>query len=263
MILPQGRRCRYLVPVRRVARVLLVLLVGLIGYGVGIGQPYVLRPPLVPGQDAVTDSASLAAQVSVDDVGGRVLSIRPAERARVLFVLYPGGFVRPQAYEWLGRALASHGVQTVIPEFTADLAVLDANRAAALVAHYTEGRPVVLGGHSLGGVMAAGYVADHPGSAAGLVLMASYPAEDKSLAGASFPALSLLAERDGLANESAVRGGMKRLPPNSRLVVVPGAVHSFFGRYGPQAGDGIPTVSRAEAEAAIVAAVVTYLDAVA
>jgi len=242
--------------------VLVVLLVGLLGYGLGVAQPYVLRPPLVAGQDAITDAASGAAVVSVDEVGGRVLSIRPAGPARALLVLYPGGFVRPQAYEWLGRALASRGVHTVIPEFPADLAVVDAGRAAALIAHYADGRPVVLGGHSLGGAMAAGYAADHPGAVAGLVLLASYPAQDTSLTGASFPALSLLAEHDGVADPDAVRGGLDRLPPGSRLVVVRGAVHSFFGRYGPQAGDGLPTVSRAEAEAGVVEAVGAYLDGV-
>ncbi len=35
------------------------------------------------------------------------------------------------------------------------------------------------------------------------------------------------------------------------------------GRYGPQAGDGIPTVSRAEAEASIVAALTDFLGRVA
>ena len=35
--------------------------------------------------------------------------------------------------------------------------------------------------------------------------------------------------------------GLKRLPAGSQLVQIDGGVHSFFGRYGPQAGDGVPT----------------------
>lgn len=54
--------------------------------------------------------------------------------------------MRPQAYEWLGRALAEQGVQTVIPEFFADLAVTGKDRADALIAHYAAGRTVVIGG---------------------------------------------------------------------------------------------------------------------
>lgn len=248
---------------RRLLKVLLVVLVGLLGYGVGLAQPYVLRPPLVPGQDAAGDPAGARAVVSLDDVGGRVLSVRPEADADILFVLYPGGLVRPQAYEWLGRALAGRGVHTVIPEFPVDLAVLDAGRAQRLVDHYAAGRPVVVGGHSLGGAMAAAWASDHPDAVAGLVLLAAYPPDGDDLTAAGFPALVLQAEHDLVADGDAVRGGLDRLPAGTDLVVVEGAVHSFFGRYGPQAGDGIPTVSRAEAEASIVAALTDFLGRVA
>lgn len=248
---------------RRLLKVLLVVLVGLLGYGVGLAQPYVLRPPLVPGQDAAGDPAGARAVVSLDDVGGRVLSVRPEADADILFVLYPGGLVRPQAYEWLGRALAGRGVHTVIPEFPVDLAVLDAGRAQRLVDHYAAGRPVVVGGHSLGGAMAAAWASDHPEAVAGLVLLAAYPPDGDDLTAAGFPAVVLQAEHDLVADADAVRGGLDRLPASTDLVVVEGAVHSFFGRYGPQAGDGIPTVSRAEAEASIVAALTDFLGRVA
>ena len=248
---------------RRLLKVLLVVLVGLLGYGVGLAQPHVLRPPLVPGQDAAGDPAGARAVVSLDDVGGRVLSVRPEAGADILFVLYPGGLVRPQAYEWLGRALAGRGVHTVIPEFPVDLAVLDAGRAQRLVDHYAAGRPVVVGGHSLGGAMAAAWASDHPEAVAGLVLLAAYPPDGDDLTAAGVPALVLQAEHDLVADADAVRGGLDRLPAGTDLVVVEGAVHSFFGRYGPQAGDGIPTVSRAEAEASIVAALTDFLGRVA
>lgn len=237
-----------------------VLLAAALGYGVHAVQSIAIRPPLVVGQDAVYPDAP--AQVTLDDAGGRVLHIKPASGgASVLFVLYPGGLVRPQAYEWLGHALAARGVETVIPEMPLDLAVLGTDRATALIDRYAAGRPVVLGGHSLGGAMAASYAAKNPAKLSGLILMAAYPAEGDSLTSASFKALSLQAELDGVAKADAVRGGLDRLPAGSRLVVIPGAVHSFFGRYGPQAGDGVPTVDRADAERAIVAAVIAYLDA--
>lgn len=248
---------------RRLLKVLLVFLVGLLGYGVGLAQPHVLRPPLVPGQDAAGDPAGARAVVSLDDVGGRVLSVRPEADADILFVLYPGGLVRPQAYEWLGRALAGRGVHTVIPEFPVDLAVLDAGRAQRLVDHYAAGRPVVVEGHSLGGAMAAAWASDHPDAVAGLVLLAAYPPDGDDLTAAGFPAVVLQAEYDLVADADAVRGGLDRLPAGTDLVVVEGAVHSFFGRCGPQAGDGIPTVSRAEAEASIVAALTDFLGRVA
>lgn len=231
--------------------------VALLSYGIGLVQPILLRGPLVVGQDAVTGAASASVRVTVEDVNGRVLHIVPSEASRVVLIIYPGGLVRPQAYEWLGRALASDGVETWIPEMPVDLAVLAKDRADTLIAASVD-RPVVLAGHSLGGAMAADYAARQPGRLRGLVLMGAYPAADVRVR-APWSALTLAAEHDGLATPDKVRDGLSRLPEGSRLSVVPGAVHAFFGRYGPQSGDGVPTVSRADAEASIVAVVRDYL----
>jgi hypothetical protein len=38
-------------------------------------------------------------------------------------------------------------------------------------------------------------------------------------------------------------------------------VHSYFGDYGEQPGDGTPTVSRSEAQRQIVAATVAFMNA--
>ncbi len=55
---------------------------------------------------------------------------------------------------------------------------------------------------------------------------------------------------------------MARLPADAELVVLGGAVHSFFGRYGPQRGDGEPTYTRAEAETEITAALAAFFTGV-
>ena len=49
---------------------------------------------------------------------------------------------------------------------------------------------------------------------------------------------------------------------NGTYVVVPGAVHSFFGDYGPQADDGTPTADRDAAQAEITKATRAVLAAV-
>lgn len=252
----------------RSARRWIAILVALVvGFGVATALPYVRRPPLVIGQDAVTDAASLAVPVTLEDAGGAVIVARPPSgvtESDLLVVLYPGGLVRPQAYEWLARVLAAQGHLTVIPEMPLDLAVLAADRATGLAQRYGVGKRMVLAGHSLGGAMAAQYVADQvragEGDAiAGLVLLAAYPPDGVDLTSAAFQAVSLQAENDGVADEAAVTGGLTALPAGTELVVVPGSVHAFFGRYGPQSGDGIPTTSRAEAERVITGAVLDFL----
>ena len=137
-------------------------------------------------------------------------------------------------------------MRTLIPVFPVDLAVTAPNRADRLLP-LAEGKPVVLGGHSLGGAMAARYVLRHPKAVTGLVLLGAYSADGDDLSGLPLDVLVLAAENDGLASLEEVRAGMGQLP-SAQLTVIKGSVHSFFGRYGPQAGDGLPSVTRAAAE---------------
>ncbi|MFC3835011.1 MULTISPECIES: alpha/beta fold hydrolase [Deinococcus] len=258
--MPTLRPVRARLPAR--VRVWLTALLALLsGYVISTARQAAVRPPLVLGQDSVPPNGAAPSRVTLEDVGGRAIVITPIGReVSTLLVLYPGGLVRPQAYEWLGRALTERGVQTVIPVFPLDLAVTGVNRADAVIARYGQGRRVVIAGHSLGGAMAAQYASGHPDTLDGLILMAAYPAGNVDLKGRRLPALSLLAEEDGVAAETDVRDGLARLPDGSTLTVIPGAVHAFFGRYGPQKGDGRPTVTRAQAESAIVQAVTSFLD---
>ncbi|HEY3336870.1 MAG TPA: alpha/beta hydrolase [Propionicimonas sp.] len=252
---------------KRFLRWLAVLVVIGLAFGAGTVSTVLVRPPLVVGQDAVTDVAS-ATLTPVLDVtnGARTIVVQPpsgTELKDTLVIIYPGGLVRPQAYEWLARALAVRGYTTVIPEFSFDLAVTDTGRATGLIARYAEGRRVVLAGHSLGGAMAGQYLADELRAGrqpvAGLVLMGAYPPDGADLTGADLKAVSLRAENDHVADPVKVADGLKRLPAGSKLLQIDGAVHSFFGRYGPQAGDGVPTVSRSQAETQILAAFDDFL----
>ena len=237
----------------------------LLGVALGLLWPTLHRPALVIGQDAAypttTAGAEVQARASWSEADGGVIDIRPTiGRADTLLILYPGGLVRPQAYQWLGTALAAHNVETVIVRFPFDLAVTGIDRADAVIARYAQGRPVYLAGHSLGGAMAAQYLSGKPGKVRGLILMGAYPAGNVSLrAQTGLRVLDLMGEHDLVAKASDVKGGLTRLPENTELVTVKGSVHAFFGRYGAQAGDGLPTVPRSAAEAQIVRAVSGFI----
>lgn len=250
---------------RQRLRPLALVLLLVLGVALGLLWPTLHRSPLMLGQDAAYPGAQ--ARVSWSEADGGVIDVQPTTgRAATLLVVYPGGLVRPQAYQWLGTALAPAGVETVIVRFPLDLAVTGINRADAVIARYAQGRPVVLAGHSLGGAMAAQYLSSQnvggaaAGKVRGLILMGAYPAGNVSLKGqTNLAVLSLLGEHDTVAKASDVKGGLTRLPASAKLVTIEGSVHAFFGRYGPQKGDGVPTVSRADAEAQIVRAVLTFL----
>lgn len=247
---------------KRVLKVVGFLLGLALVFGVGWAWPILVRPPLVLGQDAITDPAAGQVPVTLGEAGGRAIVARPPAGAPdrdLMVIVYPGGLVRPQAYEWLARALASDGYPTVVPEFSFDLAVTDPDRADALIQRYAEGRRVVLAGHSLGGAMAAQYAAGHADRLAGLILFAAYPGDSADLAAAGLPVLSLIGEHDQVVNAAAREAAWQRLPSDTRRVTIAGGVHAFFGRYGPQQGDGVPTVTREAAEQQIRQAVEDFL----
>jgi dienelactone hydrolase len=82
------------------------------------------------------------------------------------------------------------------------------------------------------------------------VLYAAYPAG--KLSRSDLRVLSVSGSADGLATPAKIQAAKADLPASTRYVVVAGGVHSFFGDYGVQSGDGTPTTSQAAAQAQVV-----------
>ncbi len=97
------------------------------------------------------------------------------------FIFYPGGKVDYRSYAPQARAIAEAGYLVIIPEMPLNLAVFNANAANDIITAYPDIENWAIGGHSLGGAMAAKYVYDNPDTMNGLVLWASYPAGSNDL----------------------------------------------------------------------------------
>ena len=160
---------------------------------------------------------------------------------RDALVFYPGGKVEPTAYLPLLTTLARDGVDCFLVKMPLNMAFFRINAAAPLQAAYEYDRWYV-GGHSLGGACAAIYAANHPDRLTGLILLAAYatrPLDD------DLNVLVLYGSEDGVLNRAKVEQGRQYLPASARAFELPGGNHAQFGDYGPQRGDGLPTVSRA------------------
>jgi hypothetical protein len=185
-------------------------------------------------------------------------------RPRTGLVFVPGARVDPRAYAHVLRPLAQAGYLVTVLKEPFGISFVDAGHPKRVMAAHPEIAQWVVAGHSLGGVTASSFADAHPvvGDApvAGLVLWASYPA--RRLERADLTVTSVSAERDGLSTPAKVEESKSKLPPDATYVVVPGAVHSWFGDYGLQAGDGTPTGDRAEAQTQITKATRTVLAAV-
>lgn len=176
-------------------------------------------------------------------------------------ILYPGGRVDARAYAPAARAIARHGFLVTIVPMPLDLAFFDLDAAREVISAHPEIDRWAVGGHSLGGAMAARFAHRNPDLISGLVLWAAYPAESDDLSERDLRVTSISASADGLATPDEIAASRTLLPPETRWVVVEGGNHAQFGWYGDQAGDNPARVSRAEQEAQVVSATVDLLDA--
>ena len=84
----------------------------------------------------------------------------------------------------------------------------------------------------------------------GLLLWASWP--NRSIADrVSLQVTSISGSNDRLATPAKIDAAKPKLPPDTRYVVIAGGNHSLFGDYGPQSGDGTPTITRDQAQTQI------------
>ena len=156
-------------------------------------------------------------------------------------IFYPGGKVEYTAYVPLMRALAAWGVFCVLVEMPFNLAVLDMNAADGILNAYPEIESWYIGGHSLGGAMAASYVAANADRFEGLVLLAAYSSAD--LSGTDLRVLSVFGSEDGVMNREKYDGYRSNLPTDFTEAEIGGGCHAYFGMYGEQDGDGAPTIT--------------------
>ena len=183
-------------------------------------------------------------------------------RMDVGVILYPGGHVDPVAYTPLARGIAAAGFPVIMPRMPLNLAVFDINAADEIMARYPEIETWVIGGHSLGGAMAAEYVSGHETAVRGLFLWASYSAENTDLSRfTNLKVLSIFGSEDG--DVAGIHASRDRLPLDTSWVEMAGANHAQFGYYGEQPGDGTATISREAQQEIILENTLTFLNEIA
>ena len=174
----------------------------------------------------------------------------------------PGARVDARAYAAVLRPLAAAGHPVVIAKQPLGIAFLALPAFDAARSGHPEVTRWVVGGHSLGGTVAALQAddtdTDGTAPAVGLLLFASYPAGDVS-GSLTAAAESVSASRDGLATPAKIQASRADLPSGATFTVVDGGTHAQFGAYGIQPGDGTATISDDEARRLISAASVGFV----
>lgn len=209
-----------------------------------------------PADAVAIDAMASDDHVVVESTASRI-TMEPVDgRSGIGIVFLPGAKVDARAYARMLRPLADAGHSVMIVKEPLGIAFFSLNAAPRWAAQHPEARWVV-GGHSLGGVVAAQNAAA-ANSLDGLVLWASYPANDVS--DRAFEAVSIFGTNDGLTTPEQIEASRADLPADTTYVPIEGGVHSHFGDYGTQPGDGEPSTPRVTAQARIVAATLDFLS---
>lgn len=207
-----------------------------------------LRPfsAVEPAIAAMQSDARVTVTESWSDV-----TLAPAEGGDGTAVLFqPGAKVEARAYAAVLRPLAEAGHTVVIVKQPLGIAFFSLGALSSAQSAHPEISRWIVGGHSLGGTVAAIEADDNDsasgGDVVGLLLYASYPASNMSTT-LTADVLSISGSDDGLATPADIDASKADLPASAQFIVIDGAVHSYFGDYGPQPGDGTPTISQQDA----------------
>jgi predicted esterase len=213
-----------------------------------------------PPQPMPEAYAALKSDSNVTVTVGRSLVFSPVNsNSSVGFIIYPGGRVDFRSYAPTAHALAAQGYLTIIAPMLLNLAVFSENAANDVIASYPQINSWAIGGHSLGGTIAAQFCYDNPGKIKGLVLWAAYPESGTNLTKSNLLVTTIHGSDDGLVSSSQIQDSLTQLPPNTVTVEIAGGNHAQFGWYGNQQGDNVAKISRELQQSQIVNATIQLL----
>jgi dienelactone hydrolase len=230
----------------------LIIVLGALFWGVGWAT--YARPPLPEAVEALVSND----QVNVTQEPW--LTFTPnSDASNTGFIFYPGGRVDPRAYASLMRDIASEGYLVVVPEMPINMAVFDPNIADEIIENYPEIQHWVIGGHSVGGAMAAQYTGNHPEVIDGLAIWASYPPDSTDISDLDIPVVSIYGSRELRVNDESVGARKHLLPEDAQYIRIEGGDHHQFGSYEIKPDDHLATISRASQHEQIIKATVEVL----
>lgn len=214
-----------------------------------------------PAQPLTEAFANLDSDTLVTVSSSRWLTFTPvSSQPSTGFIFYPGGRVDYRAYAPAAHEIAANGYLVVIVPMPLNLAIFGVNAATDVQNAYPQIKHWVIGGHSLGGSMAAMFAKAHPGAVQGLVLWASYPASGDDLSNSALRVLSIYGTSDGLATKQKIEASHLLLPADTEWIQIIGGNHAQFGWYGDQAGDHPALITRTEQQSQIIKATISFLE---
>ena len=191
---------------------------------------------------------------TITKIDGGYIVDGPGEKVAMIF--YPGAKVDTEAYLPLMKRIADNGVDCFLADMPMRIALFNKKAADQFISHY-DYDCWLLGGHSMGGMIAAGYASEHSDKIDGVVLLAAYPNEKMS---DSVGLLSVYGTEDGVLNRKAYEKSKPLFPLHFTEIVIDGGNHSQFGSYHLQSNDGEASITASEQQAQTAFAIRKFAD---
>jgi hypothetical protein len=232
----------------------IVIAIGIVIMGSGIWLNKSYSPQDVAKAALVSDKNI---EVKIDDyISFTPKNVEPTKG----FIIYPGAKVEPGAYAPFSRDIAEKGYEVIILDMPFNIALLGQNKAEKAMKDYSDITHWVVGGHSLGGVVASKFATEN-NMVDGVVLLASYPNND-NLKNMVKNVLSIYGSKDGVVNFKQLIESREKLPKDTTYVEIEGANHSQFGDYGLQEGDNEALITSEEQMEITCKNIVEFLESI-
>lgn len=211
---------------------------------------YALFAAIPRGFDpAAVAEAAADPRVTLTETDEALLLAPTGGVADTAVVFYPAARVRPESYvpAW-AEIVADTGVAVFLPSMRLNIAYFSPDRAERVLTANPDVSDWWVGGHGLGGSMAAGHLGDsEPGRYVGFVGWAAAPAEGAGLAGRDdLVGLVVAGGADVRAPAEELAEAQAFLPPAHTFTVIDGMTHAQFGVYAPYRNEPPRTRSSAE-----------------
>jgi pimeloyl-ACP methyl ester carboxylesterase len=193
--------------------------------------------PLGPEAGALESMAS-SQSVDYTEVNNWMVFTPNQSTAQTGLIFYPGGRVDYRSYAPHASDIAQEGFLVVVVPMPLNFAFFGVNRAEDVIEVFPNIETWAVGGHSLGGAMAAQFAQANRSLVEGLVLWAAYPPNSADLTTSGLEVISISASNDGVASREEIEDSRERLPQDATFVEIQGGNHAGFGWYGQQRGDG-------------------------
>ncbi len=215
--------------------------------------------PANPEQTAL-DNLGSSTTVEYQNMDGWLVFLPKGEVASTGLIFYPGGRVDYRAYAPLAHKIAESGFLVVVVRMPLNFAFFGLNQVSEVIASFPDIDHWAVGGHSLGGAMAAQYASSNLQEVEGLVFWASYPAGNNDLSKSDLEVISIYATNDGLATIQDIDASRANLPDETSYVEIQGGNHAGFGWYGPQNGDGQAEITKTNQQEQIINVTIIFLE---